>query len=190
MSVTKKPADKRDQTLANASSRADREMQHRLEDLSAAKLMRAGDGRGARKTRILVAEDRDILADLTHALLDDGQRTIDRARSGHEAYQALRKKRYDILIVDNKLGPGMTGLDLLEKRNDYDPKGRLYPLMVSGDYGSRDERTRLEKDARARGAKEFLSKDVAYLPGKDGIIPLKNAVEKAERELGLNRNTT
>ncbi len=140
LSVTKKPAGKRDQTLANESSRADREMQNRLEALSAAKLMRPGDGTGPRKTRILVAEDRDLLADLSHTLLDNGLRTIDRARSGGDAHQALRERRYDILIVDNRLGPGMSGLDLLGKRTEYDPDGRLCPIMVSGDYGNQEEK--------------------------------------------------
>lgn len=68
------------------------------------------------KTRVLVVDDyqgmRTILRDLVRAM---GVPQVDTASNGREAMSRLRGGRYDVVICDFNLGPGLNGQQVLDE---------------------------------------------------------------------------
>ena len=101
-------------------------------------------------TRILIAEDEDItLKHLTYALKKEGYEVIG-VKNGNDAFAAIEKETFDIVISDIKM-PGMDGIALLEKIKESVPD--LDVIIVTG-FGSIDSAV----DAMKRGAADYLTK--------------------------------
>ena len=80
---------------------------------------------------ILIVDDHAVLrAGLKQFLMDDPQVTkVDEADSGQQCMEALRRARYDLLILDINM-PGRNGLDILRNVTSAHPETKV--LIVSG----------------------------------------------------------
>lgn len=104
---------------------------------------------------VLVVDDHAMVrAGLRQFLLEDPLITkVDEAASGELAMAAMRKARYDLLILDINM-PGRSGLDILRNVISANPDTRV--LIVSG-YPERQYAVNVLK----AGASGYLSKDAA-----------------------------
>ena len=68
------------------------------------------------KKNILVVDDsallRRVICDIIDS--DDNLQVVDTCKDGLEAYETLKKKRYDAVVLDVNM-PRMSGLELLEQ---------------------------------------------------------------------------
>jgi len=80
--------------------------------------------------RILVVDDEFYIRELlVRALYQIGYENVDSARDGAEAWEALEKANYCLVITDHKM-PRITGLELVEKMR---AAGMLQPvILISG----------------------------------------------------------
>jgi two-component system, NarL family, invasion response regulator UvrY len=104
---------------------------------------------------ILIVDDHAVVrAGLRQFLLDDPQVTkVDEADSGQSAMEALRRARYDLLILDINM-PGRNGLDILRNVTSAHPETKV--LIVSG-YPERQYAVNVLKS----GASGYISKESA-----------------------------
>lgn len=104
--------------------------------------------------KILVVDDsalmRRVLCDIIEQ--DKRFRVEDRAVNGLEALELLRKKQYDVVVLDINM-PVMTGLELLENLQKEKINARVITVSTDTYEGSR---TTL--DALALGALDFIQK--------------------------------
>ena len=106
------------------------------------------------KKNILVVDDsallRRVICDIIDS--DDNLQVVDTCKDGLEAYETLKKKRYDAVVLDVNM-PRMSGLELLEQLQKDKIKATI--IMVS---------TLTVKDAEVtlmaleRGAVDFVAK--------------------------------
>jgi CheY-like chemotaxis protein len=80
--------------------------------------------------RILVVDDETYIRELLVKALDRlGYRNVDSAYDGAEAWKALQKVNYDLVITDHKM-PRVTGLELIARMRS---EGMLQPvILISG----------------------------------------------------------
>lgn len=104
---------------------------------------------------ILIVDDHAVVrAGLRQFLQDDPQVTkVDEADSGQSAMEALRRSRYDLLILDINM-PGRNGLDILRNVTSAHPDTKV--LIVSG-YPERQYAINVLKS----GASGYISKESA-----------------------------
>jgi two-component system, NarL family, invasion response regulator UvrY len=104
---------------------------------------------------ILIVDDHAVVrAGLRQFLQDDPQVTkVDEADSGQQAMEALRRVRYDLLILDINM-PGRNGLDILRNVTSAHPETKV--LIVSG-YPERQYAVNVLKS----GASGYISKESA-----------------------------
>jgi CheY-like chemotaxis protein len=104
--------------------------------------------------RILVVDDESDTCEYMRDLLDDADQfraVVDAVHNAEEGFAALKRGRYDILIVDYNLG-AMTGLEMLTQLR---VSGSLIPAIMMSGFGNKD----LEKKARQAGAVDYISKN-------------------------------
>jgi CheY-like chemotaxis protein len=70
--------------------------------------------------KILVVEDEQFLRDLYVQILTDEGYQVDQAVDGQEAYDAIEKDGYDLVLLDIML-PKMDGLTVLERLHVQNP---------------------------------------------------------------------
>jgi two-component system, NarL family, invasion response regulator UvrY len=104
---------------------------------------------------ILIVDDHAVVrAGLRQFLMDDPQVSkVDEADSGQQAMEALRRSRYDLLILDINM-PGRNGLDILRNVTSAHPDTKV--LIVSG-YPERQYAVNVLKS----GASGYISKESA-----------------------------
>jgi two-component system invasion response regulator UvrY len=104
---------------------------------------------------ILIVDDHAVVrAGLRQFLMDDPQVSkVDEADSGQQAMEALRRSRYDLLILDINM-PGRNGLDILRNVTSAHPETKV--LIVSG-YPERQYAVNVLKS----GASGYISKESA-----------------------------
>jgi two-component system, NarL family, invasion response regulator UvrY len=104
---------------------------------------------------ILIVDDHAVVrAGLRQFLMDDPQVSkVDEAGSGQQAMEALRRSRYDLLILDINM-PGRNGLDILRNVTSAHPDTKV--LIVSG-YPERQYAVNVLKS----GASGYISKESA-----------------------------
>jgi DNA-binding NtrC family response regulator len=117
----------------------------------------------ARKPRILVVDDEQVVREsLREWFAEDGY-TVAVAASGREALQAVGQAPWDILLVDIKM-PGMDGLELQRRLKEITPDA-LVIIMTA--YASVDTAVQALKDgAYDYVAKPFDPEELERLVGK------------------------
>jgi DNA-binding response OmpR family regulator len=101
-------------------------------------------------TKILIVEDERDACKLISDILEEEGFLVDRSYKGESAIKKIKRKKYDLVIVDHKL-PGISGLEFLEEANKITPKLRV--MMISA-YGNKDVKAK----AKELGAVKFLDK--------------------------------
>jgi two-component system response regulator HydG/two-component system response regulator AtoC len=101
---------------------------------------------------ILIVDDEINSLKVLAATLKNSTTEIDSARSGEEALDLLKKKKYDLVISDFKMG-GMSGEQLLEKTKALSPN---LPFILLTAYGTIE----LAVNAMRKGAYTYLTKPV------------------------------
>lgn len=121
---------------------------------------------------ILLAEDSAVNVKVALRLLERLGQSADVTGDGFEAIQALRKKRYDLLLLDTGM-PVMDGFETARTiRADFLPKDQPYIVAVTAAAMSGDREKCL-----AAGMDDYLSKPVR-------LDELARAIEKAARSQG------
>ena len=104
------------------------------------------------KIRVLVAEDEEsFLIVLTTVLEATNRFEVYPCESGDEAVEALKRTRYDVVILDHKM-PGMTGLNVLQWLHEQ--KSTTPVIMLTG-AGSEN----IAVEAMKLGAYDYVRKD-------------------------------
>lgn len=104
------------------------------------------------KIRVLVAEDEEsFLVVLTTVLEATNRFEVYPCESGDEAVEALKRTRYDVVILDHKM-PGMTGLNVLQWLHEQ--KSTTPVIMLTG-AGSEN----IAVEAMKLGAYDYVRKD-------------------------------
>jgi len=101
---------------------------------------------------ILLVDDEINTLKVLSATLKTKKTQVETARSGEEALELIRKKKYDLVISDFKMG-GMSGEDLLEKTKTIFPD---LPFVLLTAYGTIE----LAVNAMRKGAYTYLTKPV------------------------------
>jgi DNA-binding NtrC family response regulator len=119
------------------------------------------------KTKILVADDEEIMRDVLSALLGGENCLVDLAETGGQALAMLRDNTYDVMLLD-LLMPDMDGLEVLEKLQGLDDKPAVIVLTAFAT---------LEKAVRATklGAFDFIAKP---FKNDEILLAIRNAREQ------------
>ncbi len=102
--------------------------------------------------RLLVVDDDRAFRLSTCALLREEGYEVSDAADGQAAVEALRERRYDLVLLDLRM-PGVDGLQLLEALRIW---GHNLPVLLISGYGTVDVAVR----ALHSGADDFLTKPV------------------------------
>ncbi len=117
--------------------------------------------------KILIIDDEEIVLDsCTHILGKSGYQIVT-ANNGTEGLELLEKENPDLVFVDLKM-PGISGLEVLEKIQEYD--ATIVPIVITG-FATVNSAV----DAMKRGAYDFLPKP--FTPDEMRVIA-RRAVDK------------
>jgi two-component system phosphate regulon response regulator PhoB len=95
---------------------------------------------GARKPRIMIAEDEESLAVLLRYNLEAEGYTVEVATRGDDAELRLKEAAPDLLLLDWML-PGTSGIELMRRIRKWSHTGQLPVIMLTA-RGQEDERIR------------------------------------------------
>ena len=101
---------------------------------------------------ILIVDDEINTLKVLSAALQNSRTHVETARSGEEAFDLVKKKKYSLVISDFKMG-GMSGEDLLEKAKTLSPD---LPFVLLTAHGTIE----LAVNAMRKGAYTYLTKPV------------------------------
>lgn len=98
---------------------------------------------------LVVDDDRDMCNVISDILKEEGF-LADRAYDAESAIRRIKRKKYDLMVVDYKL-PGISGLAVLKEAKQIRPKLRV--MMISA-YGNEYVKVK----AKELGSVNFLDK--------------------------------
>ena len=101
---------------------------------------------------ILLVEDNEANIDLVRIYLDKNVR-LDVAKDGLSAVELTKSKRYDCILMDINLGPGMDGGEAIERIRQ-NPDYRNIPIIAVTGYTLQQEKEAILK----KGANHYLAK--------------------------------
>jgi DNA-binding NtrC family response regulator len=102
------------------------------------------------KKKILIADDEAvILKVMREELIYEGYE-VDTANDGEEACQKFKEKKYDLVILDNKM-PKKNGIDVLEEIKSFNPKIIVIMMTAFGTINNAVEAMKL-------GAYDYITK--------------------------------
>lgn len=111
--------------------------------------------------RILIVEDDTALRDLYVQILSDSNFQVESAADGQEAFEAMKKGGYDLVLLDIIL-PKVDGLTILEKlANEAPPEKPNFHIVVLSNLGQDEAISK----AMGLGAQGYLIKS-DYTPGQ------------------------
>ena len=108
--------------------------------------------------KLLIVEDNELQNKAICELIGNGDVKCSSSYSGEEAYQMLKKEKFDCTIVDLGL-PDMTGFELLEKIKGDEQLNKIPMIVYTGKDLTREESNRLNKLANAVVLKTADSKE-------------------------------
>jgi DNA-binding response OmpR family regulator len=114
--------------------------------------------------KILIVDDDIDLCNLIYEIIKDEGYSVNKAYDGNSALAILKQDKFDLMIIDNKLG-AMSGLNIIESSKDY--ASDLKTLMISA-YGNKTTKDR----AVELGVCGFIDKpfDIIYLVNKIKLL--------------------
>ena len=117
--------------------------------------------------KILIIDDEEIVIDsCTHILANSGYQIVT-AKNGTMGLEMMEKENPDLIFVDLKM-PGISGMEVLEKVQEYDPT--IVPIVITG-FATVSSAV----DAMKRGAYDFLPKP--FTPDEMRLIA-RRAIDK------------
>jgi two-component system, NtrC family, response regulator HydG len=102
--------------------------------------------------RLLIVDDDHAFRVSTAALLRQEGHEVEAVGDGAEAVEALRQRRFDLMLLDLRL-PGLDGLQIVEALRLW---GEAIPILMISGFGTVDAAVR----ALHHGADDFLTKPV------------------------------
>jgi nitrogen-specific signal transduction histidine kinase/CheY-like chemotaxis protein len=105
--------------------------------------------------RILVVDDDEYAKDIACQYLKKSNYQAESVSSGEEAVKLIKKKKFDLIILDMLMSPGMDGLDTFKKIQEIKPG--LKTLIASGFSETSRVREVLET-----GLSKFVKKPYSY----------------------------
>ena len=102
------------------------------------------------KKKVLVADDEAIILKVIHQELINEGYEVDIVHDGEEACTKVREKKYDLVILDNKM-PKVNGIDVLKKIKKFNPKIVVIMMTAFGTINNAVE-------AMKFGAYDYLTK--------------------------------
>ncbi|MFJ8234634.1 response regulator transcription factor [Ureibacillus sp. NPDC094379] len=105
-------------------------------------------------TRLLIAEDEEVLRMLIVDIFEDEDYTIDVAGDGGEAWEYLKENQYDLVLLDYMM-PVYTGLEIVEKIRSSEINKYTKILMLSAKSQEFEQKQALEIGANYFMAKPF-----------------------------------
>ncbi|PYX16028.1 MAG: Fis family transcriptional regulator [Acidobacteria bacterium] len=121
---------------------------------------------------ILIVDDESSIRQSLRGVLEDEGYKTSVAESGEACLEVLRKRRFDVVLLDVWL-PGMDGLETLEKIRETENAPEV--IMISG-HGTIETAVRATK----LGAYDFLEKPLSV---DKTLILLKNAIDSKRLRL-------
>lgn len=122
------------------------------------------------RTKILIVDDELIMRESLGGWLERDGHEIEKAASGEEALELMKKTRFDVLLVDIKM-EGMSGLELLKIVKEKDPDVQVVMITAFGSISSSIE-------AMKNGAFDYLLKP--FDPNELGVLIEKIVENKAQ----------
>lgn len=119
-------------------------------------------------SRILLAEDEEVLRMLIIDTLEDEEYEVDEAADGKEALDYLQSNEYDLVILDYMM-PVFTGLEIIEKLRGGDQTFQGKIMMLSAKSQTYEQ----EKIIQA-GADYFMAKPFSPLKLVEKIEEILN----------------
>jgi len=117
--------------------------------------------------RILIIDDEEVVRDSCTEILKGSQYELTTASTGTQGLELIKEFQPDLVFVDLKM-PGMTGLEVLEHIQDYDPT--IVTVVITG-FATVDSAV----DAMKLGTHDFLPKP--FTPDEFRLIT-RRALEK------------
>lgn len=107
-----------------------------------------------RKKKILVADDDNDFLRVARAILEHYGFTIDTAENGEEALKAIKKRKYDLLVLDVVM-PKIDGIKLFRMVRKSKRYSKVPVLFISGKAGKEEiDEQRREVIEKANGYME------------------------------------
>jgi two-component system, sensor histidine kinase and response regulator len=117
--------------------------------------------------KILIIDDEEIVIDsCTHILANSGYQIVN-ANNGTMGLEMMEKENPDLIFVDLKM-PGISGMEVLEKVQEYDPT--IVPIVITG-FATVSSAV----EAMKKGAYDFLPKP--FTPDEMRLIA-RRAIDK------------
>jgi len=121
----------------------------------------------AKKANILVIDDEATMRDSCRQALSRDWNRVEVAEDGLKGLEFLEKESFDLVILDLKM-PGLSGMEVLEKIKEFDPKTVV--IVITG-YATIESAV----EAIKKGAYDFIPKP--FTPDTLRVI-VKRALEK------------
>jgi signal transduction histidine kinase len=123
-------------------------------------------------SKILIIDDEEVIRDSCKAILAGSNYTVATAQNGTVGLELLQDFQPDLVFVDLKM-PGISGFEVLDKINDYDPT--IVTVVITG-FATVSSAV----EAMKEGAFDFLPKP--FTPDEMRLIT-RRALEKRNLEL-------
>jgi DNA-binding response OmpR family regulator len=118
------------------------------------------------KKEILIIEDENDIADLLKEFLEENDFSVSIANDGRKAVDMMKKRMFDLLIVDMLL-PGEHGLDIIKMKINH----LMTPIIIiSGVYDEEE----IQSLVRGSNIRFFIRKPFDL---KDVLIKVKKAID-------------
>ncbi|WP_064093389.1 response regulator transcription factor [Rossellomorea aquimaris] len=111
-------------------------------------------------TRILLAEDEDVLRMLIVDTLEDEGFQIDEAADGEEAEELAKHSKYDLILLDYMM-PGKTGLEVIVSIRENEMNKQTNVMMLTAKSQQSDQKAAMDAGANYFFTKPFSPMELA-----------------------------